>query len=158
MNLDKVNQWLSLLGNLGVIVGIFFLAIELQNNTRATEAQIKNSMTENVNSWYMAIGTSEFATNAWYKGNNNIDELTPIELAAYRQIIQTALRNWENEFYQYQVGLYSEEEFEPRRERMLRVIENCGVQNVWRDGSNYSEGFRNLMNSAIENSAGIACN
>ncbi len=34
MNLDKLNQWLSLTANLGVIVGIAFLAIELNQASR----------------------------------------------------------------------------------------------------------------------------
>jgi len=73
MNMDKVNQWLSLLGNLGVVAGIIFLAIELQNNTRATEAQTRNSMTENLVSWQMAIGSDEYTAQTWVKGNNQID-------------------------------------------------------------------------------------
>ena len=34
MNLDKLNQWLSLLANLGVLVGLIFLIVELNQSNR----------------------------------------------------------------------------------------------------------------------------
>ena len=33
MNLDKANQWLTLLANIGVVIGIVFLAFEIRTNT-----------------------------------------------------------------------------------------------------------------------------
>jgi hypothetical protein len=158
MNMDKVNQWLSLLGNLGVVAGIIFLAIELQNNTRATEAQTRNSMTENLVSWQMAIGSDEYTAQTWVKGNNQIDQLTQVERAAYGQIVQSIFRNWENEWYQYQTGLFSEEEFLPRIGRMERAISFCSYQQIWGDGSAYSVGLRELVNGFIAKAQFEECN
>ena len=38
MNLDRVNQWLTLLANFGVIGGLIFLGLEIQQNTVAVQA------------------------------------------------------------------------------------------------------------------------
>ncbi len=38
MNLDRLNQGLTLVANLGVIVGIIFLVIGIDQNTKATMA------------------------------------------------------------------------------------------------------------------------
>ena len=35
MNADKVNKWLTLAANIAVIAGIVFLALELNQNSRA---------------------------------------------------------------------------------------------------------------------------
>lgn len=37
MNLDNLNKWLTLVANLGVVVGIFFLAIEIRQNQQTLE-------------------------------------------------------------------------------------------------------------------------
>ena len=37
MNLDNLNKWLTLVANLGVVVGIFFLAIEIRQNQQTIE-------------------------------------------------------------------------------------------------------------------------
>jgi hypothetical protein len=38
MNLDQLNKWLTLLANFGVIGGLIFLALEIQQNTIAVQA------------------------------------------------------------------------------------------------------------------------
>lgn len=39
MQLDKLNQWLMLAANIGVISGIAFLAVEISQNTEALGAR-----------------------------------------------------------------------------------------------------------------------
>ena len=39
MKLDDLNRWLTLAANLGVILGIVFIGIEMNQSTRATKAQ-----------------------------------------------------------------------------------------------------------------------
>ena len=98
MNLDKLNQWLSLMANLGVLVGLIFLIVELnQSNriaiysaesTRRTQfldmntARIENpeiiaklmnpepelSDTE----WVQALYTARQQTNTWIDAENAV--------------------------------------------------------------------------------------
>ena len=43
--MNKPNERLTLIANLSVVVGIIFLAVELQQNTQAVEAQTRDSIT-----------------------------------------------------------------------------------------------------------------
>ncbi len=45
MNADKLNDWLGIAANLGVILGIVFLVIEINQSTRATAAAASDSVT-----------------------------------------------------------------------------------------------------------------
>lgn len=38
MNVETVNRWLTLAANVGVIVGIAFLIVEINQNTQATKS------------------------------------------------------------------------------------------------------------------------
>ena len=157
MRLDRVNQWLTLLGNIGVIAGIIFLAIEIQNNTHATQAQTRDSVAEKLMTWQLAISTNEFTADAFAKGWTG-DEMSVAELHAYNQLVQSSFRMWENEWYQYQMGLYSEEEFLPRLARIESTMSMCSFRKVWKDGALYSPSFRNLVNGMIEESTNSECN
>ena len=42
--LDKLNQWLTLIANLGVLIGIVFLAYEIRQNTDALHAQTREAV------------------------------------------------------------------------------------------------------------------
>ena len=41
MDKNRLNQWLSLAANLGVIIGIIFLVLELQQNSAIATAQVR---------------------------------------------------------------------------------------------------------------------
>ena len=41
MNFEKLNQWTTLIANIGVVVGIVFLAIELRSNTASNRIAIE---------------------------------------------------------------------------------------------------------------------
>ena len=42
--MDRVNQWLTLCANVGVLIGIGFLAYEIRQNTDATHAQTREAV------------------------------------------------------------------------------------------------------------------
>ena len=156
MNFDKINKWLSLLGNIGVVFGLIFLVIEIQNNSKTTEAQTRDSVADKLITWQLAISANEFTANAFYKGWTD-EELTPAELMAYTQLVQSSLRMWENEWYQYQIGLYSKEEFLPRLERMESSMSICSFKRIWGNGNLYSPSFRELINGLIDKAPPIKC-
>ncbi len=45
--MDKLNQWLAVLANIGVVVGIVFLAMEIRTNTATNRIAIQSSFSEN---------------------------------------------------------------------------------------------------------------
>lgn len=47
MNVDKLNNWLGLLANLGVVAGIIFLAIEVRTNTSTNRIAILQNYSNN---------------------------------------------------------------------------------------------------------------
>jgi hypothetical protein len=44
--MSKINERLTLVANLSVVVGIVFLAVEMRQNTAAIQAQTRDSITE----------------------------------------------------------------------------------------------------------------
>ena len=54
MDADSVNKWLTLLANIGVLVGIIFLALEIQQSNR------------------IALATTEISVRSQYKTNNEL--------------------------------------------------------------------------------------
>ncbi len=47
MNLQKLNQWLTLLANIGVVAGIIFLAVEIRTNTETNRIAILQNYSNN---------------------------------------------------------------------------------------------------------------
>ena len=56
--MNKLNERLTLIANLSVVVGIIFLGVELQQNTQAIQAQTRDSVTEKQMEYYGWRATS----------------------------------------------------------------------------------------------------
>ncbi len=152
MTMDKLNNWLTLLANFGVIAGIVFLAIEIQQNTEMMQSQTRDSITEKQIAVFGWFATDTENNRIRDLGNwLELDDDSP-EAHQYVWMIAGNLRLWENEWYQYQQGLFEPEEFEPRLNIWRRMVNTPGVIRVWEGGQReaFSPEFAALIDSLIE--------
>ena len=155
MNLEKLNKLLILFANFGVLVGIIFLALEIQQNTTMMRASTRDSMTQQLTEWQLAIATDPETAQLYQKGNTEGFgglERTQAENISYGLIANSIFRIWENEFYQYRLGLFDDHEFIPRMERWEQNLRsNSGYRDVWSfTRSQFSTDFQQLIDSFID--------
>ena len=60
--MNKLNERLTLIANISVVLGIIFLAFEQQQNKQAIQAQTRDSVTEKQMSWLESLYTNPGAT------------------------------------------------------------------------------------------------
>lgn len=149
MNLEKANSLLMLVANVGVIAGIVFLAVEIQQNTNMMKAQTRDSITDKQLEWYLSVGTNPYSADIQYRGIGGVDGLSANsnERFSFALINQGNFRMWENELYQYEMGLFDEDEFQPRVDSWKRLLErNAGIRSVWINASaSYSPALREVL-------------
>jgi len=147
MNSEKMNTWLTLITNFGVLVGIVFLAFEVQQNTKITKAQTRDAVTQKQIEWFRTIGTDPRAAEILRKGVDANVNPEAVEALSFNFLIQSSFRMWENEYYQYEMGLFDEAEFLPRIDRWKAAISRSpGRKQVWNmSRTGYSPEFRDLI-------------
>lgn len=149
MNLSKLNEWLTLIANTGVLLGIVFLALEMRQNTNMMQAQIRQGITENTLDYLLGIGTNFEASSAFLRNRNGMQDeeidILPVEVERnmFAFTIQANFRLWENEWYQYQKGLFEQSEIEARKNVWARlIVRNKGYLEHWESSrDNYSLEF-----------------
>ena len=150
MNLDNLNKWLTLLANLGVLAGIIFLAMELQQNSKMMEAQTRDSITEKQMEMYGWVATNRDLATVWSAGLRGVLE-DPIDQAMFTSYLQGIMREWENSHRQFQLGLFSQDEFEARLNRWRSLLAIDSARNVWtRSRSSFASDFRLLVDGLVE--------
>lgn len=147
----ELGQTLQLLGNAGVIVGIFLLAYELNQNRELMQAQTRSDITDQLlNIIFQEVNTPGLP-EALLKGFAN-EPLTPIEdlLLEWRGTAYWRYR--ENVNYQYRNGLYEDEEYLPQRDTWVRFINEQGfTRNNWCNRRDrLSEEFVSEINNLID--------
>lgn len=140
MNLDKLNNWLTLGANLGVLVGIIFLIVEVQQNNLIARAQtrmdIAGSMRENILMFSSPEGISIQAKLT--RG----EDLSLEEQIWIRLSFRNEIKAWENVAYQYSLGFYDQEEIDTYRQTWMDRAQRCREP----FGEQFFEAFQSFSN------------
>ena len=107
MKLPEVNNWLTLLANVGVLTGIVFLAIELDQSNRiaiaAAEADIRAAQRELLLATVENPELSEFVTRS-----QSFETIPPEDRVRYDSFVTMYFSMWAGSALQYENGLLSE--------------------------------------------------
>lgn len=150
--MSKLNQWLTLVANLCVLLGIGFLALELRQNTDMMRAEIRDSITAKQMEYYGWVATTPETADVFARAvADGVAALEPgAERAMFSFLVQGMFREFENSYYQYQQGLFTAEEFEPRKAVWRIFMAGQGPRDHWQARrETYSPSFRAEIDQLI---------
>jgi len=149
LKLDKLNQWLMLTANLGVLIGITAVVFELRQTQTAMDAEASSMRAQ------MTMDLLENSLDAKihevFEKLSNGQELSLEERARASMWVNTRLRHFENLHYQYQIGVLDEEIWQAVLQGLGDI---CGIPIFnqvypnW-DSSTGSAGFRESFASVV---------
>ncbi len=137
MDSDKLNRWLTLGANIGVLVGIILLAAELNQNSAMIRAQTRNELSNSIVELLSnSAGNAELA--GIMRRASAGEELTPDEYLQFRERQGAMFRYWENVHYQFREGLYDETEFSKQRDAWREYVnQSQAVVDAWCDARDF---------------------
>jgi hypothetical protein len=127
--MEKLNQWLTLAANIGVIAGLIFLGFEIQQNTLSTRMAARESATQGHIDYLGYIMDNTVLARAISKLENGqpIDEL---EDSQTRVFLQMRWRHYERVYYQHGAGLISDQEWSGFETGIMRAFRE--ENDLWR--------------------------
>ena len=157
MNSVRIGPWLSLFANLGVLLGLVLLLVELRHNTLATQASLyQESMGFAREHAELLIGdeNSELASIV-FRGEANPDSLSPIELEKFVLFTAWRMNTWETTFLNYDKGLVEERIWNGVDAWYSSLLlRGSGYQKWWEMTQHgYDHLFREHVDQAFERSA-----
>jgi len=149
--MSQLTERLAVVANLSVVVGIILVAAELRQNTRAVQGQIRDSITEKQMVFAGWIGTNPQAADVFERGREGgYSLLAPGEETQFTFLVGALLREWENSSYQYEQGLFTEEEFSARKRRWESNLAQPGIREYWASNQeSFASTFRAEVDSII---------
>ncbi len=130
MNTDRLNRWLTLGANLGVLVGLMLLVLELDQNHEMMRAQTRHELAMGIVDLLQVPASNQQLADLMYRAGTG-GELTPQETFQFNMRTNALLRYWEDVHYQYRVGLYDEVEFSKQRDAWRAALENSQRMRVY---------------------------
>ena len=110
LDLNRFNGWLNLTANVGVLIGIGLVIFELNQSRQAVQGQTRTELSNTlVQLLSENMGDPEYAA-VLHKGNVG-EPLTEVEKYQFWRHRAAFVEYTENVYYQYQQGLFSDDEF-----------------------------------------------
>ena len=131
MEPDKLNRWLTLGANVGVLIGIILLVIELDQNRQMIRAQTRNDISQQLSNRLLLVASNSQLNNVTRRARLGEELSADEERQVY--LYQVAnLRDWENMHYQYRQGMFDEIEFEAEKTSWQFVLNgNKSFARLW---------------------------
>ncbi len=136
MESDRVNKWLTLVANFGVLIGLLLLVFEIRQNTDMMKAQIAQARVDNRlenyrdqmhSDYWPAIGVKSAAANSTEEW---LDSLTPEEYRRVRSQTLYEINDLRTQYYLYQNGYLDQRLFdtsvEGQAKRLMRRLHLMG--------------------------------
>ncbi len=120
MNADSVSKWLTLTTNIGVVIGLILLLVELDQNSDLVRAQIHQARSDahvghrlnDVESKHWTPIMLKLQEHGYPSDIASIDALSPEELYRFKDYIAARHTDLDNLHYQHQQGYLDEEYYE----------------------------------------------
>ena len=103
MNADRLNSWLTLGANIAVLIGIFFLAAQISQNTDMMRTQINQSRAELSMNEAESMYNSPFIPVVLTKLRQG-EAITAVERERYNHFLRGLHRNLDNQLRQHREG------------------------------------------------------
>ena len=138
-NSERINSWVSLLANIGILLGLVLVAVELNQNTKQLalelEWQVNQKMFENNRD---LMGDNP--TPIYAKSVLRPQDLTYEEFQVAVALIINFLNVWEDRYYLYEKGLSSDQDWKDYVDSDIGfTLGNQFAQQVWRTSKSMFE-------------------
>lgn len=150
MNIDNLNKWFMFVTNLGVLLGIVFLGIEIQQNSDLMKIQISQARADSIFAAQESLYNSEYAIPSLMK--TFADQQLSIEDSARVESMMRAMhRIQENFLLQIRAGMLPEASLESIRNFLNEIARSQILRDIWNSTEHiYSEDYRNFVNEYFE--------
>ena len=150
MDSDKINRWLTLGANIGVLIGIILLIAELNQSSIMMRGQTRHDVASELVGLQSQVANNPQLADLIYRTRNG-EALTPQEMVQYTSREIANFRYFEDVYYQYRQGLYEESEYSAQTAAWKKIWTQA-KHDIWCDyRTTVSPGFRAEIDSLISN-------
>ena len=125
----SLDTWIQLIGMLGVLGGLVFVGLEMQQSQRIAlaDTEQQRAIAQQQNFW--AFLESGYDLDKVFRAQN-LDELSSGEITARRTNHHIQWYIAESDFAQYRNGLMTDEVYEAKERNIERLLSHCDLRDI----------------------------
>ena len=153
MNWEAIATIAEMVGAIGVIASLVYLAVQIRDNTRSSRIQQQQESTRQFVDFMDILLLNPELAALHDKGRDNPRELDPVELVRFRRLLLRGFWYFSAQYHQYTLGALGEDEWSESAKIIRNYLAHVGVQEWWlnADGRDYvSPSFADYVDREME--------
>ena len=146
MKKEEVNDWLQLGASIGVIVSLIFVGLEIRQSHQIARADVYQQRAAIFIQMMTAFVQPDRVTDAWDKLQKG-QPITQQEKNQAMAIYYPAITYYENNHFQFQLGMLSEEHWQSSKNGIRGLASDQLFRDWWEDSG---ETFRNSFATEVD--------
>ena len=142
MAIDQIDSWLGVVANLGVLIGLAFLAIEIRHASNMSRAQIADSVADGFNNLISTVISDNQVAKVFIAGLYSPDKLTDVETVQFAMFMRGIINQQLRLLSLKEIGLYSDAQHRQKIEQLAGMLGTPG-------GTQYLESNRREISQAL---------
>jgi len=152
-----LQEILQILGGLGVIASLIYVAIQIRNNARAVRAATYQQLSASVSAPWDNFFNNAESCSLVLRGGDSFERLDRVEKSRYRFMLMATMRRYENAWFQHRIGTLKTDDWHGINANLEAIFTAPGNQSAWllvRERSNAK--FRDYVDELAKRKAPIA--
>jgi len=148
MNWEAINATAQLISSIGVVVSLWYLAVQVHRSTRIAKLTAQDAATTALRDVTRPFAENPEVGAIWRKGLENLDSLNPDEKARFFHVAFQFLKAMETIHFHYIYGLMEEQVWRGWRNLYEHYLATPGLMYYWKLRHNlFSERFQQFVDS-----------
>lgn len=152
MDWEAIATLAELIGAIGVIASLVYLAIQIRDNTRSSRIQQRQESTRQFVDFMDILLLNPDLAEIHDRGRDHPEELDATEIGRFRRLVLRGFWYFSAQFHQYTTGALGEDEWSESARIIRNYLTHTGVQDWWHDGgrSYVSPSFANYVDHELK--------
>jgi hypothetical protein len=130
MNWDAVGDIGGMLGAIGVILSLCYVAVQIRQSWKATRAATVHGVNTSIANAWRPFANPNNAT-MYLKGLEGIACLSPEERVHFFALMHVVAKTWEDTWFQWRVGTLADTYWEGQQNQFRDIFSQSGPQEYW---------------------------
>lgn len=131
MNWEAIATIAEIVGAVGVIASLVYLAVQIRDNTRSSRIQQQQESTKQFVDFMDILLLNPDLAALHDKGRDHPDKLDTEELLRFRRLLLRGFWYLSAQFHQYTLGALGEDEWSESAKIIRSYLAHVGVQEWW---------------------------
>ena len=151
MNWEAIGAVGEILGALAVVATLGYLANQIRQNTRASQASAHQSLTEAAATMNAMVASDTEVARLWSVAfKSGLETLEETDRVRFNFIVGQWFLAFESVYIQHELGTLQDDFFSAKMENLKNMLKGPGVRESWkRNEKEYTLGFRKYVGKQL---------